>query len=1023
MHFAQARPVRGHLCRAVAILALVALLAPMTANAAWDDYGWSVIFEPTDSVHGHSTASDGQGGTLVAYVDTIATFKVGAQRIDHAGTKLWGPDGMILPIDPAAAMQTGPVAICHDGAGGAFCIYRRIYSFQNILMASRIAADGSVSWTVPIDDLQYVLQAIRPRLVPTGDGEAIAVWTRGNGAPDAEIMATRIDGEGTVVWNNVIWSDNDTLIDYYEYEVCPDGSGGVLVGMDNYLAGAVYEKRVHRITDGGTSMWGAYGALAWTGHGKFAGVVADGTGGAYIAAESSYGQIVAQHFNAGGTATWITGGIRILDVLTGGLSANADICADGFGGLFVVAGIDDLHGQRVDVAGAPQWGVTGLQLTSLAGWQSNVSLAPDGFGGLLMVYRDHYWSEVSDPHARAISAKRFDHFGTMVWEHPALWWTVTAGMPDRVPWEPVAVADGSGGLQTVWLSGEGGAAALDIYAAGVGAAGSSPATPIVQAITPDGGVSGDAFPVTILGDYLDATQGFVLERTGSPILTISGLAGTGGRQVSGTLGLAGAHEGTYDLTVSVLGADKGTLVDAFGVGDPPPCAGDKPLGTPGAPLFAGSRRKVAFDGLGQARHVTLAYESMSSSYYINEGTEIADLNWGTRLYEGADYLRQVACAAGPGQVLHVTFVKEAGGVDRLMYIQIDEHSVTYTHELPVVDGVRNPVVAVDSTGLAHIVFESDIMGESFLFTTTATRSGLGGQTDLMSGTGATAPDLCRSTGGLTLTFVRDSWLPGWVEICQQRLDGTSWGSPTSFYAGAEIYSPSVAWDGSDLLFSFVLDNTGANPLLHTAHVAGGVMGPVRWRLSFLERTTGCMVSAGGPGRFFLLTEEGFAVTPGREILLRVGDGDAFGAPRLLNSHADVFGGYFAADPARENVFAYWIDYENVSFQFSSYKCFHRSTQVHDTPLVRSALDCRPNPFNPVTEIQFGLVQGGPVRLNVYDTRGRCVRTLVDEVRGPGLQRVTWDGRDGSGRTLAAGVYLSELRAEGQVQRQKMLLLK
>ena len=93
------------------------------------------------------------------------------------------------------------------------------------------------------------------------------------------------------------------------------------------------------------------------------------------------------------------------------------------------------------------------------------------------------------------------------------------------------------------------------------------------------------------------------------------------------------------------------------------------------------------------------------------------------------------------------------------------------------------------------------MGESWLFTTTADTNGFGGQTDLMSGAGSAEPDLCRSGGGLTLTFVRDSWLPGFHEVCRQRHDGSSWGAPAVLYSGREIWSPSISTTDSAMSHS------------------------------------------------------------------------------------------------------------------------------------------------------------------------------------------------------------------------------
>jgi hypothetical protein len=91
---------------------------------------------------------------------------------------------------------------------------------------------------------------------------------------------------------------------------------------------------------------------------------------------------------------------------------------------------------------------------------------------------------------------------------------------------------------------------------------------------------------------------------------------------------------------------------------------------------------------------------------------------------------------------------------------------------------------------------------------------------------------------------------------------------------------------------------------------------------------------------------------------------------------------------------------------------------------RLALDQNlPNPFNPRTEIRFELPRAARVTLQVYDLRGRLVRTLVNGPREAGPQTVTWSGRDARGAEVASGVYVYRLATGGQVLQRKMTLLK
>ena len=83
----------------------------------------------------------------------------------------------------------------------------------------------------------------------------------------------------------------------------------------------------------------------------------------------------------------------------------------------------------------------------------------------------------------------------------------------------------------------------------------------------------------------------------------------------------------------------------------------------------------------------------------------------------------------------------------------------------------------------------------------------------------------------------------------------------------------------------------------------------------------------------------------------------------------------------------------------------------------------PNPFNPETWIDYQVNGSGWVSLNIYNAGGQLVRALVNEDQGAGFYRIRWDGRDGSGRKAASGLYFCVLHGAGQVKTTKMLLLR
>jgi hypothetical protein len=83
----------------------------------------------------------------------------------------------------------------------------------------------------------------------------------------------------------------------------------------------------------------------------------------------------------------------------------------------------------------------------------------------------------------------------------------------------------------------------------------------------------------------------------------------------------------------------------------------------------------------------------------------------------------------------------------------------------------------------------------------------------------------------------------------------------------------------------------------------------------------------------------------------------------------------------------------------------------------------PNPFNPVTTINFELPQAGQVTIEVYDILGRRTTTLVDEFYAPGAHTVTWDGRDINRNEVSSGVYYIRLQANHFTAVNKALFLK
>ena len=99
------------------------------------------------------------------------------------------------------------------------------------------------------------------------------------------------------------------------------------------------------------------------------------------------------------------------------------------------------------------------------------------------------------------------------------------------------------------------------------------------------------------------------------------------------------------------------------------------------------------------------------------------------------------------------------------------------------------------------------------------------------------------------------------------------------------------------------------------------------------------------------------------------------------------------------------------------------SQGAGVPTVTRLVGAVPNPFNPTTAIQYEIHQPVHVSVQVYDTQGRLVRTLVDQSQAAGRYDAVWDGRDNAGRTAGSGVYLVRMEAGDYGANSKVVMLK
>jgi hypothetical protein len=83
----------------------------------------------------------------------------------------------------------------------------------------------------------------------------------------------------------------------------------------------------------------------------------------------------------------------------------------------------------------------------------------------------------------------------------------------------------------------------------------------------------------------------------------------------------------------------------------------------------------------------------------------------------------------------------------------------------------------------------------------------------------------------------------------------------------------------------------------------------------------------------------------------------------------------------------------------------------------------PNPFNPSTTISFFIPERSEVRLDIYDTAGKKVRTLADGVYPAARYDLEWNGRDVRNEPVSSGIYFYRLSAGRKTITRKLVLIR
>ena len=445
--------------RLTSTLLLLFLALPLETYAQWQPDGAAVVISQNGQDF-QGVTSDGAGGAIFVWEDYRSNFSydIYAQRINGSGVAQWPTDG--VPICTLTSDQYFPT-VAPDGSGGAFIAWQDYRSGPADIYIQRVNSAGVPQWTNQGVQICGAMNTqYYARVVADGAGGAIVVWQDLRNGVNYDIYAQRVNSAGVPQWtaNGVplcVAANNQQ-----NHRIVPDGAGGAIVSWEDPRSGTadIYAQRVN-----------SAGVVQWTVDGVLVCNAANGQNNPMIAQDGANGAIIvwqdfrngsnydlyAQRLNGSGAALWYSGGFQICSAA--GDQTVPVILGDGAGGS-IIAWQDQrtvapaIYVQRLNSGGTPQWALNGVAVVN-SNYQYNPTIASDGAGGAVVGWEDYRSGTNYDIYAQRVSAG-----GAIQWA-PAGTALCTAANNQA---GPAMIADGAGGVITVFLDGRTGY--FDIYA-------------------------------------------------------------------------------------------------------------------------------------------------------------------------------------------------------------------------------------------------------------------------------------------------------------------------------------------------------------------------------------------------------------------------------------------------------------------------------------------------------------------------------------------------------------------------------
>ena len=358
--------------RAVALTSFIVIILAFAAPAGayWVDNG-VVVCGAAGEQSTVAVVEDGGGGGIVVWRDYSGIDPaLWAQKVNGRGEAQWPGNGVAIEVFSSAA---GEIRCISDGAGGIYFVHSLGF---DMIYVGRLESNGVDGW------LRNAASGAAPStsfpdIAPDGAGGVIVCWSD-NRNGNYDIFAQRYDEDGDRLWG----SGGLPVCIETNYQTKPRitslGSDAVLFWSDNRNPTAP-DLYAQKIDTTGTRQWALNGVAVCAEAGDQADhqVVTENSGMAVVVwrdTRSGNSDIYAQAVSTFGALQWTAGGVPVCATTV--MQSDPRLIAFGPGGVVIVwedysgKGPDwDIHAQRLEVHGVPQWGTNGRAVCSTAGDQ------------------------------------------------------------------------------------------------------------------------------------------------------------------------------------------------------------------------------------------------------------------------------------------------------------------------------------------------------------------------------------------------------------------------------------------------------------------------------------------------------------------------------------------------------------------------------------------------------------------------------------------------------------------------------